>query len=423
MRTFTLLLISMSCYVSVFSQRQCSTPEYQERISRENPLTSFMIQGAPAMSASTTAGTAGIDGALPVIVIPVVVHVLYTNDGNNIGEAQIKAQLDILNNDFNMGNADISKVPAAFASRTGAASIRFELAKVDPDGRATSGINRKRSAREFWANDDKVKTLSYGGVVPWDSRYYLNIWVCNLVPGLLGYSSAPGSPADRDGVVIKYSVFGAGSGSFNKGRTAVHEIGHWLNLKHLWGDAECGSDGVDDTPQQRTYNQGSPTFPKLNTVCGNADPAGEMFMNFMDFTNDEVMVMFTAGQVKRMRSTFDAAGARHSMLSTKALGTPWNTGSSEVISSPAPPTSASQPSVPSVRIVMYPNPATNAIIVNSKEVTLSGKTYEIFAADGRLMKKGIFNSESYKVSVDQLKSGVYFLRISGVTPVGRFIKR
>jgi hypothetical protein len=359
-----------------------------------------------------------------VITIPVVVHVLF-NSSVNVSDEQIKSQIDALNKNFNKENEDFSKVPAAFAGVAGVANFRFELAKVDPNGRATNGITRTKSARELWTNDDKVKNPAYGGVAPWDANSYLNIWVCNLVPGLLGYASAPGSPADKDGVVIKFSIFGTNaSGNFNLGRTAVHEVGHWLNLKHLWGDKECGSDEVDDTPQQRTYNQGAPTFPKMGMGCSASNPHGEMFMNFMDFTNDASMMMFTKGQVKRMRALFGTGGVRESIRYSKALGQPWN--NSPVASSTNNTGTVTQPA-PMVVVVsakLYPNPAVNNITISSEQ-NISGKSFAVYAADGKIVTSGTISSNVFNLNITSLHRGIYFIKLGETADkqVLRFVKQ
>ncbi len=372
-----------------------------------------------------TQSSNGYSSEANVITIPVVVHVLHSAS-SNISDGQILSQINALNTNFNGENADINKVPAVFRKVAGVANIRFVLAKVDPGGRATTGITRTKSAREMWTNDDKVKDPAFGGVAPWDPGSYLNIWVCNMIPGLLGYASAPGSPADKDGVVIKMSIFGAtGAGSFGLGRTAVHEVGHWLNLKHLWGDRECGSDEVDDTPQQRTYNQGSPAFPRIGTGCSAANPHGDMFMNFMDFTNDASMMMFTQGQVKRMRSLFDAGGMRKSILSSKALGEPY------VV---APPTAASNNvvvSVPAQGVAapsakLFPNPATDRITISSEhERSITGSTFSIHSADGRVVQSGLVSSNNFSLNISSFRRGIYFVRIGedAGKQVIRFIKQ
>ncbi len=159
---------------------------------------------------------------------------------------------------------------------------------------------------------DGVKQASKGGSTAWPPDAYLNIWVCTLGGGLLGYAQFPGGPKATDGVVVLNSAFGTegiAAAPFDKGRTLTHEIGHWLNLRHIWGDTlDCsGGDRVPDTPNCEGPNIGKPTFPVI--TCSNA-PHGDMFMNYMDYVDDAAMFMFTAGQVSRMSACL--AGPRKS---------------------------------------------------------------------------------------------------------------
>lgn len=428
MKTLTSLVLVLICQ-TVFAQKNCGTSSYLDRVRAEYSATSFRnnLSFAAPQSSNTGASSSELSSQT-VITIPVVVHVLF-NANANVTDEQIKSQIEALNRNFNKENEDFSKVPAVFASLAGVANIRFELAKVDPNGRATNGITRTKSSRELWSNDDKVKMPSYGGVAPWDSKSYLNIWVCNLVPGLLGYSSAPGSPADKDGVVIKYNIFGTtAAGNFNMGRTAVHEVGHWLNLKHLWGDKECGSDEVDDTPQQRTYNQGTPTFPKMGMGCSASNPNGEMFMNFMDFTNDASMMMFTNGQVKRMRDLFNGGGIRESIRFSKALGEPWNNSPVATNNSGTNTGTVAEPAplVVIAAVKLYPNPAVEKITLSTtNENSITGKTYAVYAADGRVVSTGTISSNVFNLNISSLHRGIYFIRIgeNADKQVLRFVKQ
>jgi hypothetical protein len=426
MKTLTSLVIVLVIFSqAIFAQKNCGTSEYLEKVRLEYPATSFknsLLYSAP--QSSNTGSSSSELSSETVITIPVVVHVLF-NSSVNVTDEQIKSQIDALNRNFNKENEDFAKVPAVFAGVAGAANIRFELAKVDPDGRATTGITRTKSARELWTNDDKVKNPAYGGVAPWDANSYLNIWVCNLVPGLLGYSSAPGSPADKDGVVIKYNIFGtSNSGNYNMGRTAVHEVGHWLNLKHLWGDKECGSDEVDDTPQQRTYNQGSPSFPKMGMGCSAANPYGEMFMNFMDFTNDASMMMFTKGQVKRMRALFSTGGVRASIRYSKALGQPWNNSPVASTTNNAGTVTKPAPMVEALSVKLYPNPAVSNITISSEQ-NIAGKSFAVYAADGKIVASGTVNSNVFNFNISSLHRGIYFIKLGEAADkqVLRFVKQ
>jgi hypothetical protein len=247
------------------------------------------------------------------VTIPVVVHVVYSTAAENIAASQITSQIDALNRDFSASNPDRMTCPSVWTGLIDDAQIRFALAAKDPAGKSTTGITRTATDVKAFSTNDAVKRLATGGADAWPSDKYLNLWVCTLAGGLLGYAQFPGGPAATDGVVILNSAFGlngTASAPFNLGRTAVHEIGHWLNLNHIWGDAsDCsGTDHVADTPNAQLPNYNAPTFPHIS--CGNG-PSGDMFVNYMDYVDDRVMVMFTRGQVARMQASL--AGPRYSI--------------------------------------------------------------------------------------------------------------
>jgi hypothetical protein len=246
--------------------------------------------------------------------IQVVVHVVHRSATENITDAQIRSQIDVLNRDFRAKNADRSKVPAPWKNLVADSGINFELASRDPDGKKTNGITRRRTERTSFGTGDTVKSHDTGGVDPWPTDRYLNIWVCTLGGGLLGYAQFPGGPAETDGVVILNTAFGTSGTArapFNKGRTSTHEVGHYFNLHHIWGDVNhCGgTDFIDDTPDSRMPNYGKPTFPHYS--CS-GEPFGDMFMNYMDYVDDAAMYMFTVDQVARMRAALE--GPRRSLL-------------------------------------------------------------------------------------------------------------
>jgi hypothetical protein len=242
--------------------------------------------------------------------IPVVVHVVWNTAAQDISDAQITSQIDVLNRDFRATNPDLANVPPVFAGLVADARIEFFLATTDPSGNPTNGITRASTNRASFSSDDAVKSSATGGADPWPADRYLNMWVCLLGGGLLGYAQFPGGPAETDGIVVTHTAFGTtgtAAAPFHLGRTATHEIGHYLNLFHIWGDdgAGCtGSDLVDDTPNQGGPNTGMPTFPHVS--CNNG-PNGDLFVNYMDYTDDAGMVMFTNGQAARMEACVDTA--------------------------------------------------------------------------------------------------------------------
>jgi hypothetical protein len=245
-----------------------------------------------------------------LITLPVVVHVVHRTHAEDISDAQIDSQIKALTRDYRAKNADKSRIPAAWKSLFVDANIQFELATKDPSGKKTTGVTRTATTVAGFGPDDRVKSKRTGGHDAWPADRYLNIWVCTLTDQLLGYAQFPGGPAKTDGVVILNTAFGTQgttAAPFNKGRTATHEVGHYLGLRHIWGDKnDCsGNDFVADTPPARQANTGKPRFPHI--TCNNG-PNGDMYMNYMDYVDDDSMFMFTVGQVARMNATL--AGPR-----------------------------------------------------------------------------------------------------------------
>jgi len=274
-------------------------PEYQRRrIAINLHLARFLLFDGASHRAGITQ-------------IPVVVHVVYSNAAGNIADAQIQSQIDVLNRDYRANNPDRSNVPGVWSGLIADARIQFVLAQNDPDGNPTDGVTRTATTTQSFGTDDAVKSVATGGADGWPSDSYLNIWVCELGGGLLGYAQFPGGPSATDGVVIlnrAFGTLGTATPPFNLGRSATHEIGHWLNLIHIWGDRlDCkGTDDVDDTPTAQAPNYGKPAFPHVS--CNNG-PNGDMFMNYMDYVDDDAMFMFTQGQVARMAATLDGPRA------------------------------------------------------------------------------------------------------------------
>jgi hypothetical protein len=336
-----------------------------------------------------------------IIRIPVVVHVLYNQASQNISDAQIQSGLDALNRDFRMRNADTVNTPERFRHLAADVMIEFYLAKSDPRGRATTGINRKYTSRLSWVPDDKIKLSSQGGLDGWDSKQYLNIWIGNIA-GSSGYATVPGSASATDGIVINPGAFGTvhTAAPFHLGRTTVHEVGHWLGLKHIWGDSQCGDDAVDDTPRQGFFTKGCPTG--FRTSCENGEQ-GDMYMNYMDYTNDDCMNLFTLGQRQRMRAAFAEGGPRASLLASKGLREPY--------------LQEAPTSVP--ESTLYPNPASDkvTIVVNSAMI---GKKISIYSHNGQLQQVETIQSNQQAINIATLKPGLYFLKGEGL--LQKFIK-
>ncbi len=305
----TVLLAGVS---SLFAQqRTCHTmgnlerlleehPQYQEELDRIEEFTREHVTN-PQLRVNT------------VVTIPVVVNVVYKTSAQNISDAQIQSQIDVLNADFRRTNSDADNTWSQAADT----EIEFCLASVDPDGNPTDGIRRKSTNKPSWQANDAMKGNQ--GLTPWDPSSYLNIWVCNLSGGLLGYAQFPGGNPATDGVVCDYAYFGTiGTATFpfDEGRTCTHEVGHYLNLRHIWGDGGCsGDDFVSDTATSDGPNYGGAL---VHVSCGSTD----MVQNYMDYSDDACMNLYTAGQSARMNALFASGGARFSLTQSGGCGAP-----------------------------------------------------------------------------------------------------
>jgi hypothetical protein len=279
----------------VLQEQMKADPTLKQRMDQIEAFTNRMIQNGKLNKATGT------------IEIPVVVHIIYNTTAQNISDLQVQSQIDVLNEDYAASNGDISKTPSLFGTVTSAGfGVHFSVAQT----------RRIKTKTRSFSTNDAVKSSSRGGDNAIDAQHNLNIWVCNLGRGLLGYAQFPGGSWTTDGVVILYSAFGSRAkypggtyvSKYDLGRTSTHEVGHWMNLRHIWGDdggACSGSDLVADTPNQGSENYGCPSFPHVS--CSNS---GDMSMNYMDYTDDACMYMFSNGQQSRSLAIFAAGGPR-----------------------------------------------------------------------------------------------------------------
>lgn len=370
MRQFvaTILFLSASLFLSktLYAQERCETVQYMQQLRNQGKLPQTDDQFERWLSTKRDLqkrmlqqrGETHRQQNEPY-QIPVVVHVIHKGEpvgtGTNISDAQIFSQLAVINNDFKRLNADTVNTPAEFLPVAGSMDLEFVLAKSDPNGLCTNGIVRVQGSKSSWSrvpDDATLKSQSY-----WPSEHYLNIWVTDLSGLSLGYAQFPVSNlegleeyqsglATTDGVVIDYDVFGSDDfgpfdldPDYNKGRTTTHELGHFFGLRHLWGDETCGTDYVDDTPQQRSSTTNCPSHPQTS-ICGS--PIVKMFQNYMDYTDDACMNILTTGQVERMDFILNdpTVPRRKSLLTSPGLITPANCERIDVainkINSPSP---------------------------------------------------------------------------------------
>ncbi|OOG62659.1 zinc metalloprotease [Flavobacterium sp. A45] len=285
--------------VNASTERSCASQDVLEAQLKADPTLAIRMNQIEEFTQNAILTKRLVNGK---IEIPVVFNVLYRTTAENITTAQLQSQIDILNKDFNALNSDYNTPNNPYSSVRANVGITFVLDQVV----------RKATTKTSWGTNDAMKKTNTGGLAAISPTTKLNFWVCTIGGGILGYAQFPGGASATDGVVCdsKYvGNTGTATYPFNLGRTATHEIGHWMNLRHIWGDATCGSDSVSDTPTHNAANSGVPAVGHRSTCSGT--PL-EMYMNYMDYTDDRGMYMFSTGQKSRMSAIFLSGGSRAS---------------------------------------------------------------------------------------------------------------
>jgi hypothetical protein len=350
-----------------------------------------------------------LSSAVTTLTVPVVVHILL-NNANAITDAQVLSQIEVLNTDFAGLNRDSSRIPSAFKSRFGKCRIRFCLAQRDPFGKATSGIIRKNSAvLSTGETGDPVKYASKGGSSAWDPSKYINIWVCKPDPDpqyidFLGYSTMPSLdfPLAERGFVNNFEYFGKGGSAvapYNLGRTAVHELGHFFNLDHIWGISEFDNceddDGISDTPIQFGPQEGSFAANAVITDECTTTPPGVMWMNYMDYVDDASMVMFSKIQQEAMEQTFTDYDWMNSLLSSDGCN--------------PPPTSTRDVTSENNLMSIFPNPFTDQLIIKTNaRMNEIPATARVINIHGQEIWRGVVGGAQTSLNLSSLPSGIYY---------------
>lgn len=395
-----LLLLLNFLSADLAAQRRCVFDEHRviqeqkyDGMADRNTELNLELQYPPLPSTAT---------ARQVITIPVVVHILYNQASQNITDQQIYAQIDVINEDFRLLNENVKNIPDEFRGLATDTEIEFCLASIGPDGVPTTGINRVPTDYECIAQISTIvegdrSRLFYtalGGSDAWDTERYLNIWVgstCNDFLGLATSIAVPDYRPEEDGIVIDYNYFGNNCNSdisspYNLGRTATHEIGHYLGLLHPWGDCADGdNDLVADTPAQAAPYYGCPTHPQAS--CGNND----MYMNFMNYSDDVCMALFTIGQKERMLTTLN--GPRAGLLESVGCA-------------------LLEPVVPFGRdaISIYPNPAQDCIHIDFDADIPGDIEIQLLDAAGQEIYYVLESSRNFQpIDATNLPTGIYFV--------------
>ncbi len=392
MRTLALILCTIGITSLSMGQGHCFTDENNQQLLKQNPE---RVQQLKDYNSAYNVYKSSLDyskqsNSTEIVYIPVVFHIVYKTSVQNIPDSRIYEQIERLNQDYSATNTDISAVPNVFEPYISDTKIRFILADTDPNGNPTTGITRHQSNTfMFNVNIHDIKTASTDGVDPWDTDNYLNIWVGNITSGYLGYATTPmDAGTSLDGVVLNYLNVGNNPTTpYDKGRTATHEIGHYLGLNHIWGPGlgSCAlDDGINDTPDQSSPHYGVPTHP-IET-CNSED----MFMNFMDYGNDEALVMFTEDQKDKLEYSLDVL--RYQLWLPESVGLHKSN---------------------ALSVDIFPNPTSDVLHISLSKPVGKGHIYIIDITGRTYYNKDISYKKKITIPVTNLSKGMYFVGFTG----------
>jgi hypothetical protein len=436
----TLLFISaIAMSFGAFSQnnatKRCATVEYMNY--RESLQTGYIQSTQDVFNTSKSSKTGNVAKSDETYIIPVVVHVVYNTQAHNLHDSVIHDQIRILNEDFNRFNADTVNMRSVFQPYAGSGNVEFRLADFDPNGNPTTGITRTQTSTTsfmdlmgFVTGDmsamEKVKSTTDGGIDPWNQSRYLNIWVCNMAinfggsetPALMGYATPPANlpnwPAGSvaglsDGVVIQYQAFGSnnpnpiniqGQSYAVKGRTVTHEVGHYLGLRHIWGDGDCSQDdGIADTPNAAAQSEQDCDATK-NTCVDNIGGADlpDMIENYMDYSAEDCQNSFTVEQMDLIRAVLE--DNRFDLVNEN------------------PALSISK--IEQLTASLHPNPANTVVTIKSEEY-LTG-VISMMDVNGKVVSETTANGLETTIDIEHLNNGVYQLFITGKTGAVKVMK-
>jgi hypothetical protein len=418
--TIGLTLLTIGIGVAQTTEKCATMPVYNIRLQDAVAKAKFIDADNAAKNwlAHPDHKTSAAQKQNSVIIIPVVVHVVYKNAIQNIPDTQIVRQIQILNECYRLTNPNFINTRPVFDSIGADTEIQFCLASTDPMGNPTTGIIRKSapSNAQFdpFFGFDKVKSSLTNGDDPWPNDKYMNIWVCDMSffgsAFVLGYATFPGEIPALDGVVIQSEYFGYGTAAApnNLGRTAVHEAGHFFGMRHIWADDDGGSTGqcdstdfVDDTPNQAAKsasdcNISINSCSNESAYWGTIDPP-DMVENYMDYSADGCMTMFTKGQKARMYSYFNTAPARIG-IKTSPIGCS-TVGVKELY------TNFSE------LVYVFPNPAKDLLHINIIQVTPQNMKCDIYNCSGQLVKAVNQLDFQNTVNLSELANGIYVVKI------------
>lgn len=400
--SFFFVKLIIGCFFPILVQAQpCATDIFLQQRLQDQPALLLQRQHLERFTQQWIAENQGRVAPRTVITIPIVIHIVWKQPGENISDEQVQSQLAVLNQDYRAKNLEISGIPTIFRPAVADVEFEFCLARRTPDGQLTNGITRTQTTVDFVGTKFTMgkRAICYtdlGGQDAWDTKKYVNIWVGKLDFGFLGEADFPGiaDPAE-DGIRIDPRAFGTIgiNQPYHLGRTLTHEIGHYFNLSHLWGDRadnpDCSKDdGVADTPRQSgTFKNQCPTHPQL--FCGVAS----MFMNFMNYTDDACLAMFSKGQKERMLAALN--GARAGLLSS--------------LGCQAPATKATELFFEE-RVKILGNPITEQLHLAAAADFNEVLDIQLINVQGQILFKDNWNTATeYLKSVRNLSPGIYLL--------------